>query len=538
MQRLSLFLFSLIILASANGAAQPALEIRSATTQRPQVELSFVASCDGVQRRDIRKQDFRLFENGNEIRDFTIYCPSGYGTVPVSVALVLDASGSMAGSWNTAAKDRAHAMVDLMDGIVDEATVTHFNAHAATYQEMTTIKPMLHSAIDALGSFGDRVALYDALYLNVVEVAFNAQNQGKALIVMTDSRNDSSYRSLGEVLDLAKLHQIPIYMIGFGDDIDATEMQMIADETGGRFFVSPNAGQMATIYGECSTRWLEDEPECELYYRTRCADGSDRQVVLEWHNLCGETESDTIHYTAPYDPSALEPLHLSLTADTVLAGNYLAVKLGIVNPLEGTSRPPFTFTLQYDTTLLAFPSASMGPEYLLDKYAVTITPVSGGVRIFAGSPLMPSWTEADAPLLKLLFQARVPEGRGDTIPLTIAVQDAAFIDSCAQLQIDDAQTVILAHGTSAVHETSPATTALQIWPNPGSGRFDIALAGPDLGVTALIVTDALGRIVLRRRDVRSGQTMTIDLAGEPAGLYNILLLRGGSLHHARYLLRK
>ncbi|MFZ1731532.1 MAG: VWA domain-containing protein [Bacteroidota bacterium] len=656
MQRLSLFIFSLLILTSANGAAQPLLELRDATTRGLDVRLSFVASCDGAQQFGLRKQDFRLIEDGKEIRDFTLSCPA---YVPISIALVLDASGSMAGNWNTAAKQSAHAFVDMMDGVVDEATITHFNETAATYQEMTTIKPMLRSAINALGSYGDRVALYDALYLNVVEVAFNSQNPGKALIVMTDSRNDSSYRNLNEVLELAKYHGIAIYMIGFGDAIDTTEMQMIADETGGRFFISPNAGQLAAIYQEISGSRMGYESECGVFYRTSCADGSDRQVVLEWQNLCGVMVSDTIHYTAPYYPSTLEPLHLSLTADTVLAGNNLAVELGIINPLEGTTRPSFIFTLQYDTTLLAFPRTSMWYDYLLDQHPIIITPASGGVRIYIGSPLMPSWTEADAPLLKLLFQARAPEGRGDTIPLTIAVRDAAFMDSCAQLQIDDAQAVIRAHGPNLLftgehpdslfwnssagtwepdefdvtvrlvntgdldaenvslrldidetklrfvspesgeqvltggtlaagamapvvwrlqplpgvippdsvvsnmtiystnHRTGPcackmyfaegvtgigalppAADALQLWPNPGNGRFDIALAGPDFEVAVLIVTDALGRTVLQQSKLPSGQSMTIDLAGQPAGLYNILLLRAGKLRHGRYLLRK
>ncbi|MFA6234885.1 MAG: vWA domain-containing protein, partial [Bacteroidota bacterium] len=243
MRRSALYFIALFLVTASIGHCQSALKLGTLTELWPEIGLSFRAYCDGEQNLSVQNTDFTLSENGRLIPDFTIWCPEKYVHAASSVALVLDASASMAGAGNAAAKLLSHTFVDMIDGVIDEATVTHFNDNAATYQAMTTIKPMLRSAIDALGVHGGS-ALYDALYLSVVEVAFNSQNPMKALIVVTDSRNDSSFRSLSEVIDLAKLHKIPIHMISLGSETDTSEMRMITSETGGRLFLgAPNGGQ-------------------------------------------------------------------------------------------------------------------------------------------------------------------------------------------------------------------------------------------------------------------------------------------------------
>jgi hypothetical protein len=68
--------------------------------------------------------------------------------------------------------------------------------------------------------------------------------------------------------------------------------------------------------------------------------------------------------------------------------------------------------------------------------------------------------------------------------------------------------------------------------------MQLALPGTAGGEASLLVSDALGRTVLHRSEVQLGSTMSIDLTGQPAGLYNILLLRAGALRHVRYLLTR
>ena len=440
-------LLLLMLVLSSLAAAQPKLQLLSASGAAgdPWGSLSFQADCPPMERFHVSPQDLTLRENGREISNFDIVQCSGELRQLIGVALVLDGSVGMAGEKNSRAKSLAHAFIDLMDGVMDEATVTLFNDLPVTYQQMTTIKPMLHSAIDALGANGGS-GLYDALYLSVIEVAFNTQNPGRAVILMTDSRNDSSYRRLDEVLDAAKRNRIPIHVIRMGDQSDSTELRLIATETGGWYYPEPpNAGQLAALYAELATP--KGEQGCLLQYYRRCYAGGETEVILEWRAPCGGTVADTITYTAPLDSSALRPLHLALQADTALAERYVHLTARILDPDSGRRRGSIAFTLQYDTTLLSFPYLSMPANSLIAYEDILLEPVPGGVRITAGNDRpWREWIEGDAPLFGMIFRAHAPAGRGDTIPFVIAVIDAAFTEPCPELRIDGARGVILAHG--------------------------------------------------------------------------------------------
>ncbi|MBE0644413.1 MAG: VWA domain-containing protein [Bacteroidetes bacterium] len=673
MRRLILVMISLFLLVCVEAQAQPELYLRTVDTALwPEIGVGFRVHCDGVQRDDVTRTNLRLFEDGREIDHFDVWCPELYGKISIGVALVLDGSADMVGTGTAEVKSKGHAFVDMMDGIIDEATVTLFNDHAATYQAMTPIKPMLHSAIDALGTNGGS-ALYDALYLSVIEVAYNSFNPGKALIVMTDSSPDSSYRTLPEVLALAKQHRIPIHMISFGGAADTAELRMIASETGGQYLFRPNAGQMAALYQTISYGRTGGDQDCLLRYTRHCADGNEHEIVVQLRYLCGDMVEFSRRYAAPLDSSTLEPLHLTLVGDTVLAEKSLHLGLHIVDPVADRQRGAFHFTVQYDTTLLAFPYVSAWESDLLRNLTITATPIPGGVRVTATGGN--GWSEAEGALLHLSFRTHAPAGRGDTIPLTVAVTDAAFEDGCPDLRIDDAHAVILAHGPElwfdgehpgwiywngktgeweppdflvkvrvyntgdrdaenvtmrlaidttklrfvtpntgvyalpggtlaagdwaeatwqlmpqagvrpldsvlscmtlyasnnrshtcccrmyfvdaplAVERAASAQLSLELWPNPGRGLLRVALPTELSGTADLFVTDALGRIVLRR-DVDAAATggpspsgegawrttlgaTTLDLSVMPPGLYLLRLVGSGRQWLARYLLTK
>jgi hypothetical protein len=120
------------------------------TVNWPTIEVYFSVGCNGNPAYNMAKQDFKMFENGVEVKDFTLWCPDPTMRCAISVALVFDASGSMIGSGNAGAKQAGHAFIDMMDGVVDEAAVYLVHPCVTVYQQMTTVKPMLHAAVDAL----------------------------------------------------------------------------------------------------------------------------------------------------------------------------------------------------------------------------------------------------------------------------------------------------------------------------------------------------------------------------------------------------
>ncbi|MDX9759657.1 MAG: VWA domain-containing protein, partial [Bacteroidota bacterium] len=215
--------------------AQPDLNFKRVTVNWPTIELYFSVGCDGLPAYNMAKQDFRIYENGVEVKEFTLWCPDPTIRCAISVALVFDASGSMMGSGNAGAKMAGHAFIDMMDGVIDEAAILWFTTPtgATLAQQMTYIKPMLHTAVDALPASGGTPA-WDGIYAGLIELINNGVNQCRAVIAMTDGGDNASVRTPSEIIALANRHRIRVFTIGLGSGINATELELIAVLTGGR----------------------------------------------------------------------------------------------------------------------------------------------------------------------------------------------------------------------------------------------------------------------------------------------------------------
>ncbi|PLX31758.1 MAG: hypothetical protein C0600_04815, partial [Ignavibacteria bacterium] len=174
----------LFLMPLGKADAQPNLNFKRITVNWPTIELYFSVGCNGNPAYNMSKQDFNIFENGALIQDFTLWCPDPTIRCGISVSLVFDASGSMSGSGNEGAKIAGRAFVDLMDGTLDEAAIIWFNTMVNIQQQMTTIKPLLYSAVDALPA-GGGTAVWDGCYAGIIELINNGVNQCRAVIVMT-----------------------------------------------------------------------------------------------------------------------------------------------------------------------------------------------------------------------------------------------------------------------------------------------------------------------------------------------------------------
>jgi hypothetical protein len=180
-----LFVLCGILLAGSTAEAQPNLNFKRVTVNWPVVELYFAVGCNGQPAYSMAKQDFRILENGREIKNFTLSCPDPTVRASVSAALVFDASGSMQGAGNAGAKQAGRAFVDLMDGVVDQATIIYFNAQVVISQQMTTLKPLLYASVDALPA-GGFTAVWDGCHAGIVELINKGVNQSRFVILMTD----------------------------------------------------------------------------------------------------------------------------------------------------------------------------------------------------------------------------------------------------------------------------------------------------------------------------------------------------------------
>jgi hypothetical protein len=429
----SLTTLLLLLMMSYAAFAQPSLNFKRVTVNWPTIELYFTAGCNGSPASSMTKQDFKIFENGVEVKDFTLWCPDPTIGCAISVAMVFDASGSMSGSGNAGAKLAGHSFVDLMDGVLDEAEIIFFAEFVTIQQQMTTIKPMLHSAIDALPAGPANTGVWDGIYAGIIELINNGVNQCRAVIVLSDGIDTRSTRTVAEVITLANRHSIHVFTIGLGTGINATELELIAVLTGGRYYQTPNAGQLAAIYTEIST----PNQDCIITYDRDCADGAMRTVELQLRNFCGGTDVKLKTYRPPLDSTAFSNLYMELGDAEGKGGTDVKVPLNLVTPIADELFYPFTFTLLFDPQCLQFKGVTTPPGSLLQGVPLTVTPVSGGVQIATSDRKL---LNGNGTLMEFTFRGVNPQ---DTTCCDVSADSAGFEQGCFIPIIEPGEVCIL-----------------------------------------------------------------------------------------------
>jgi hypothetical protein len=397
--------------------AQPNLNFKRISVNWPTVELYMSVGCNGNPAYNMTAQDIRILDNGKEVSGFSLTCPNPTVRCSISAGLVFDASGSMAGAGNTEAIRAGKSFISLMDGVLDEATVVYFNDKVTVAQTLTTSHALLNTAMDALPATGT-TTLWDGAYTGVEEIAQSATNECRAIILMTDGTGTGSMRTPQEVIELAVRNRIRVFTIGLGTSVSATELEMLALLTGGRYYQTPNAQQLSAIYVEISTIMFQGFQECRISYDVDCADGALHTVQLTLRDFCGGTDAKTRTYRAPLDSSTFKDLRIGFPDAEAYSGSIIeSIPLQLRSALNGAVLPPLSFTVRSRGDCFSITGITTQPGCLLEGVPMTITPTPGGFRISTTG-------------------AKTLQDAGDLLYLTL--QTGAFTDTtCCDLVIED-----------------------------------------------------------------------------------------------------
>jgi VWFA-related protein len=167
-------------------------------------------------------------------------------TTPISVCLVLDYSGSMSNAAIEALEEAAKIFVRNMYHD-DYGEIIKFSIDIEIMQIFTGNKDALIDAIAERPDF-PRVStcLYDAIYQAITDTA--EQTNNRAVIAMSDGDDNHSQKSISEVIEHATLNDVTVFTIGLDDKIDANDLRIIAEQTGGVYYESPTPDDLAAIY--------------------------------------------------------------------------------------------------------------------------------------------------------------------------------------------------------------------------------------------------------------------------------------------------
>jgi VWFA-related protein len=187
---------------------------------RTGVELINVSATvtDGSGRfvPNLRKEDFVVFEDGEE-QTITHFNAE---RVPVSLGIVLDTSGSMAGEkFEHAQASLDRFLFDLLDAN-DEVFLVRFSNDTYLEQGWTADKGRISRALRRITPRGG-TAMYDAV-AEAVPLADQGTNRKKAVLVISDGNDTNSETHISEVKQLVRQSEVLVYAIGIDGDGQVT----------------------------------------------------------------------------------------------------------------------------------------------------------------------------------------------------------------------------------------------------------------------------------------------------------------------------
>ncbi len=165
-----------------------------------------------------------------------------YTKRPTNVYLVVDTSGSMEGDKIVRTREALKSFVNQIKGTRDRLGIVEFASGTKNFTPLRTLDEGARAdtlnLIDQMTAQGN-TGLIDAVYDAVTDLQAQGDNDAiNAVVVMTDGRENASYRSVNELSTLINNRPSPqmvIFTIAFGSDADEELLRSIAQLGNGQF---------------------------------------------------------------------------------------------------------------------------------------------------------------------------------------------------------------------------------------------------------------------------------------------------------------
>jgi Ca-activated chloride channel family protein len=212
---------------------------------------------------NVQESEFKIFED-NVPQKIEFFSKS---EVPTSYSLVIDNSGSLRSQIDEVIE--ASKILVAANKPEDETSVIRFvsSDKIEILQDFTSNKTDLNDALDNLYIEGGQTAIIDAVYLAAAKVTERDKGDNKvdrkrrALILVSDGEDVSSYYSQQQLFDLLRETDVQIYVVGFVKDLSADKgfitkskqgkakafLEKLASETGGKAYFPDTVSQLNGI---------------------------------------------------------------------------------------------------------------------------------------------------------------------------------------------------------------------------------------------------------------------------------------------------
>lgn len=234
----------------------------------------------------LSERDFTVLEDGvrQELSVFT------RDPLPLSVALMVDCSGSMDAKLHTAQEAGVRFVKTLRPE--DLGQVVQFNERISVLRDFTADQGALEAAIRGTRAAGS-TALYTALYVTLKQLRSQGRPEAprrRAIVLLSDGEDTSSVVDDEQVLALSRQADVGVYAIAIRPEriqerqriayIQATHfMTVLTRDTGGEVYFPNSLSELDAVYGRVAEELRSQYTLGYVSGNTR-RDGKWRRIVV------------------------------------------------------------------------------------------------------------------------------------------------------------------------------------------------------------------------------------------------------------------
>ncbi len=156
----------------------------------------------------LRQEDFVIYDDDKEV-EITHFSAE---RTPVSLGIVLDTSGSMAGEKIESARSAIFNFLQALPDPLDEFFMYRFSADPDLVHDWTDNRDAISRSLARVRPSGG-TAMYDAV-AEAVPMAQGGQNRKKAVVLISDGNDTNSRLDVRDVQQLVRETEVLVYAIG------------------------------------------------------------------------------------------------------------------------------------------------------------------------------------------------------------------------------------------------------------------------------------------------------------------------------------
>jgi tight adherence protein B len=199
---------------------------------------------------DLDRSDVTISQEDEEI-DFVL---RALETEPLEVVLLLDTSGSMAGSPIAAARTAAAEFVGQLPPNSDIAVVT-FGTDVEVVADFATEPEQLLAAIAGVTATGE-TAVYDAV-IEAIRLVEEAPRNRQFVVLLSDGGDTESAATLEETADALTEIDVGFYAVALqGSEFDPAALEAMAEASNGQVVAATDASGLSVVYDDIAAELI------------------------------------------------------------------------------------------------------------------------------------------------------------------------------------------------------------------------------------------------------------------------------------------